>query len=89
MREVAVIGVGSTVFGKFPERLVKDMGSDAVWAAVEDAGISPKDIQVAYAATSFGATSRPATVPTALSVSFVWFCRTIKPWWPLPAVRPT
>lgn len=55
MREVAVIGVGSTVFGKFPKRLVKDMGSDAVWAAVEDAGISPKDIQVAYAATSFGA----------------------------------
>jgi benzoylsuccinyl-CoA thiolase BbsB subunit len=55
MREVAIIGVGSTVFGKFPERLVKDMGSDAVWAAIEDANISPKDIQVAYAATSFGA----------------------------------
>jgi benzoylsuccinyl-CoA thiolase BbsB subunit len=55
MREVAVIGVGSTVFGKLPDRLVKDMGADAVWAAIDDAGISPKDIQVAYGATSFGA----------------------------------
>ena len=48
MREVAVIGVGSTVFGKLPDRLVKDIGADAVWAAIDDAGISPKDIQVAY-----------------------------------------
>jgi benzoylsuccinyl-CoA thiolase BbsB subunit len=55
MRKVAVIGVGSTVFGKLPQRLVKDMGSDAVWAAINDAHISPKDIQVAYASTSFGA----------------------------------
>jgi benzoylsuccinyl-CoA thiolase BbsB subunit len=54
MRKVAVIGVGSTIFGKLPQRLVKDMGSDAVWAAIKDANISPKDIQVAYATTSFG-----------------------------------
>jgi benzoylsuccinyl-CoA thiolase BbsB subunit len=55
MREVAVIGVGSTVFGKLPERFVKDMGSDAVWAAIEDANIDPKELQFAYASTSFGA----------------------------------
>ena len=55
MREVAVIGVGSTVFGKLPDRMVKDMGSDAVWAAIKDANINPKKIPVVYAATSFGA----------------------------------
>ncbi len=54
MREVAVIGVGSTVFGKLPERLVKDMGSEAVTAAIEDAGIGPEEINTAYTATSFG-----------------------------------
>lgn len=54
MREVAVIGVGSTVFGKFPQRLVTDMGRDAVQAAIADAGIRPAEIQVAYVATVFG-----------------------------------
>jgi benzoylsuccinyl-CoA thiolase BbsB subunit len=55
MREVAVIGVGSTVFGKFPERLIKDMGADAIWAAINDAHIDPRQIQCCYASTSFGA----------------------------------
>jgi benzoylsuccinyl-CoA thiolase BbsB subunit len=55
MRDVAVIGVGSTVFGKLPDRLVKDMGADAIWAAIKDAKINPKQLQCCYAATSFGA----------------------------------
>jgi benzoylsuccinyl-CoA thiolase BbsB subunit len=55
MRQVAVIGVGSTIFGKLPEKPVKDMGRDAVWAAIDDANINPKEIQFAYASTSFGA----------------------------------
>jgi benzoylsuccinyl-CoA thiolase BbsB subunit len=55
MRDVAVIGVGSTVFGKLPDRLVKDMGADAIWAAIKDAKINPKQIQCCYASTSFGA----------------------------------
>ncbi|MFC1920311.1 thiolase family protein [Chloroflexota bacterium] len=54
MREVAVIGAGSTVFGKLPDKLVKDMGSEAVWAAIDDAHINPDEIQTAWAATSFG-----------------------------------
>lgn len=54
MREVAVIGVGSTVFGKFPERLLEAMGSEAVWAAINDANISPKEIQFAHCSTLFG-----------------------------------
>src|SRR4030042_3780799 len=54
MREVAIIGVGSTVFGKFPERLPYELGAEAALAAVQDAGITPKDIQFAYCANLYG-----------------------------------
>ena len=49
MREVAVIGVGQSVFGKLSEKAVAELGGEAASAALTDAGISPKDIQVAYA----------------------------------------
>jgi len=55
MREVAVLGVGQSQFGKFPERSVVETGREAVWAAIKDAGISPKDIQVAYASRLYDA----------------------------------
>jgi benzoylsuccinyl-CoA thiolase BbsB subunit len=54
MREVAVIGVGSTVMGKFPEMLPYELGAKAARAAVQDAGISPKDLQFAYCANLYG-----------------------------------
>lgn len=54
MREVAIIGVGSTVFGKFPERVIAELGSEAVWAALQDAGVTPKDIQFGYCANLYG-----------------------------------
>lgn len=54
MREVAVIGVGSTVMGKFPERLPYELGAEAVRAAIQDAGISPRDLQFAYCANLYG-----------------------------------
>ena len=54
MREVAIIGVGSTVFGKFPERIPYELGAEAAWAAVQDAGITPKDLQFAYCANLYG-----------------------------------
>lgn len=49
MREVAVIGVGQSTFGKFPQRSAVELGREAVLAALKDANVSPKDIQVAYA----------------------------------------
>ena len=48
MRKVVALGVGMTKFGKFPDLPVEQLGRDAVWAAMKDAGIRPKDIQVAY-----------------------------------------
>jgi benzoylsuccinyl-CoA thiolase BbsB subunit len=54
MREVAIIGVGCTVMGKFPERLPYELGAEAAQAAVQDAGINPKDLQFAYCANLYG-----------------------------------
>jgi len=53
VREVAVIGVGQSTFGKFPDKTVIDLGREAVLATLHDAGVSPKDIQVAYASKIF------------------------------------
>lgn len=48
MREVAVVGVGMTPFGKFIDTPIKDLGRAATWEAIKDAGIGPQDIQIAY-----------------------------------------
>ena len=53
MREVAVVGVGQSKFGKFPLRTAIDLGREAVVAARKDAGMHPKDIQVAYASRMY------------------------------------
>lgn len=52
MRDVVIIGVGMTRFGKFLERSLQDLGREAVWNAIEDAGIPPGDIQIAYVANA-------------------------------------
>ena len=48
MREVAIIGVGSTLFGKLPEKLPYELGAEAARAAIEDAGIRQRDLQFTY-----------------------------------------
>lgn len=55
MREVAVVGVGQSAFGKFPWRTAADLGSEAVRAALDDCGISPRSVEVAYCARAFDA----------------------------------
>ncbi len=54
MRKVAVIGVGLHAFGRFLEKSLSELGRVAVWNAIEDCGISLKNIQVAYVANSLG-----------------------------------
>jgi acetyl-CoA acetyltransferase len=48
MREVAVIGIGCTKFGR-DKRSIRDIGIEACLEAIKDANIRPKDIQCAYA----------------------------------------
>jgi benzoylsuccinyl-CoA thiolase BbsB subunit len=49
MREVAVIGIGQSQFGKLPGKTIMELGRQAAGEAMADAGIKPKDIRVAYA----------------------------------------
>jgi len=53
MRDVAVIGIGQSIFGKLSHMSAIDVGRDAAFAALKDAGVSPKDIQVAYASRMY------------------------------------
>ena len=48
MRDVYVLGIGQTVFGKHDDLHVNDLGATAALAAIRDAGISPKDLEAAY-----------------------------------------
>ena len=54
MREVAIIGVGSTIFGKLPDKALDELGGEAALAALTDAGVAPKDVQFGYCADLYG-----------------------------------
>lgn len=54
MREVAIIGVGAHATGQFTEKPLKDIAYPAVWNALEDAGVRPRDLDVAYVGNSLG-----------------------------------
>ena len=55
MRQVAVIGVGQSTFGKFPDRTAVELGREAVVAALKDSDVKPKDIRVAYTSRLYDA----------------------------------
>src|SRR6266446_2636235 len=48
MTDVAIVGVGLSRFGRQPGRSGRDLGADAVRAALVDAGIEWSGVQVAY-----------------------------------------
>lgn len=50
MRNVVVLGIGQSRFGKFKDLTATELGTEAALAAIADAGIDPRAIQVAYGA---------------------------------------
>jgi acetyl-CoA acetyltransferase len=48
VRDVYIIGVGMTVFGKHPERSLRNLGYEACLNALRDAGIKPSEIEAGY-----------------------------------------
>jgi benzoylsuccinyl-CoA thiolase BbsB subunit len=54
MREVAVIGVGSTVFGKYKDTSTEELGRRAVEAALENSGVSHDKVEIACCANVYG-----------------------------------
>jgi benzoylsuccinyl-CoA thiolase BbsB subunit len=54
VRDVAVIGVGMTKFGRFPETSFEDLGREAIMNAIHDADIKPKEIEFGYCGNVYG-----------------------------------
>ena len=48
MREVFIIGAGMTQFGKHTDRSLRDLGREACFNALRDAGITPNKIEAGY-----------------------------------------
>jgi benzoylsuccinyl-CoA thiolase BbsB subunit len=53
MRDVYVLGIGQTVFGKMPQMTPIQLGIQAAKAAIQDAGINARIIEVAYGGRSY------------------------------------
>ena len=54
MREVAIIGVGAHPTGRFIDKPLKAIAYPAIWDALDDAGVTPADLQAAYVGNSLG-----------------------------------
>jgi len=48
MTEVYVVGVDMIKFGRFPDRTVPNLGAEAALMALDDAGLTIKDMQALY-----------------------------------------
>ena len=48
MTEVYVVGIDMIRFGRYPERAVVDLASEAALLALDDCGMGIKDIQALY-----------------------------------------
>lgn len=48
MRDVYMIGAGMTLFGKHLDRSLGDLGYEACLKALQDAGVTPKEIEAGY-----------------------------------------
>jgi acetyl-CoA acetyltransferase len=52
-RPVFVQGVGTSCFGRFPDRRLEDLAWEAVFEAMEDAGIDPADVDAVWVGSVF------------------------------------
>jgi benzoylsuccinyl-CoA thiolase BbsB subunit len=71
MRDVCVLGIGQTVFGKFPGVSPIELGVRAGRAALEDAAIDPRMIQVAYGGRTYDDTQTAQHVCRWLGITHV------------------
>ncbi|MHA1269351.1 MAG: thiolase C-terminal domain-containing protein [Candidatus Helarchaeota archaeon] len=55
MKNVAVVGAGLHKFGRFHNRFYRQLGREAVLAAIYDCNLDPKDVDAAYIGTTGGA----------------------------------
>lgn len=55
MRDVYVVGVGSTEFGRHPGRSLRHLGWEACRDAMVDAGVTPREIEAGYCGNALAA----------------------------------
>ena len=48
MRPVTIAGVGMTRFGKLPDKALEELAREAIWDAIDDCGVDPRRIAIAY-----------------------------------------
>lgn len=53
MDDIVVLGVGMHPFGQFPDKDIRDLSRLAIWEAIDDAGIDPRAINIAYVANCY------------------------------------
>ncbi|GGA36739.1 thiolase family protein [Sphingomonas psychrolutea] len=57
MTDVFVVGAGMIKFGRYPDRTYFQLGAEAALMALDDAGVSIKDVGAVYASSTFNAAS--------------------------------
>lgn len=48
MKDAYIVGIDMLTFGRYPQRTVVDLGAEAALLALDDAGVSVRDIQALY-----------------------------------------
>jgi acetyl-CoA acetyltransferase len=48
MRRVKIVGVGMTKFGRLPDHSLEQLAREAIWDAIDDCGLDPRRIGIAY-----------------------------------------
>lgn len=69
MREVFVVGVGQSDFGKCPHRSIADLGGHAALAAITEAGIDPSALEIAFASRVYDSMITGQTILKDLGVT--------------------
>ncbi|MGE5304015.1 MAG: thiolase family protein [Alphaproteobacteria bacterium] len=71
LREVSVIGVGMSRFGKQPETSIADLAQAPILDALEDAGVACKQVQAAYCGSVFGGSCLGQKVLKGIGISTI------------------
>ena len=59
MSDVYIAGIDMLAFGKYPDRSVESLGGEASLGALDDAGLSIRDVQSLYAGSLMQASANP------------------------------
>lgn len=69
LRDVCVVGTGLIPFGKYPDKTLADIGWPAVREAIQDSGLSTRDIGAVFCGTALGGMLAGQRLMTKLGVS--------------------